>query len=193
MGIEFDGIYKIHKKVDIEGMISIGDWTWQSSEIIDVVGTKFEFDARGVHVGDAAQTTLSASVRYEPIKNSYFRVRYTYFDRYYSNFDPFSLNVALGNGGKESWRITNYNFNHSLNAFRNFFGTGYGLVDISAGYRYKLNKSSLNFRANIFNATNALYISDARNNQNGGGFDAESSGVFFGQGLRFNFSLGFEF
>jgi len=176
MGIEFDGIYKIHKRVAIEGMISIGDWTWQSSEIIDVVGTQFEFDATGVHVGDAAQTTLSGSVRYEPIKNAYLRVRYTYFDRYYSNFDPFSLNVAFGNGGKESWRIPSY-----------------GFLDISAGYRYKFEKSSLNFRANIFNATNTMYISDARNNQNGGSFDAASAGVFFGQGLRFNFALGFEF
>lgn len=193
MGIEFDGVYKIHKRVSLEGMISIGDWTWQSSEIIDVVGTQFEFDARGVHVGDAAQTTFSASVRYEFVKNAYLRVRYTYFDRYYSDFDPFSLNVANGNGGRESWRITNYNFNDSHNAFNNFFGTGYGLIDISAGYRYKMDKSNLNFKANLFNATNVMYVSDARNNQNGSAFDATSSGVFFGQGLRFNFSVGFEF
>jgi hypothetical protein len=38
-----------------------------------------------------------------------------------------------------------------------------------------------------------LYISDARNNQNGSGFDAASAGVFFGQGTTFNVSIGFEF
>jgi len=176
MGIEFDGVYKIFKNLAIEGMISIADWTWQSSEKIDVVGTTFEFDAKGVHVGDAAQTTLSGSIRYEPIRGGYISVRYTYFDRYYSDFDPFSLNVASGNGGRESWEIPSY-----------------GLMSVHLGYRMKFEKTSLIFRGNLFNALNTKYISDARNNQNGGGFDAGSAGVFFGQGLRFNVSLGFEF
>lgn len=176
MGIEFDGVYKIFKKLAIEGMISVADWTWQSSEKIDVVGTTFEFDAKGVHVGDAAQTTFSGSIRYEPIRGGYISVRYTYFDRYYSDFDPFSLNVASGNGGTESWRIPSY-----------------GLMSVHLGYRLKFEKTSMIFRGNLFNALNTKYISDARNNQNGGGFDAGSAGVFFGQGLRFNVSLGFEF
>jgi hypothetical protein len=176
MGLEFDGVYRIFKKLALEGMVSVADWTWQSSEIIDVVGTTFEFDAKGVHVGDAAQTTFSGSFRYEPIRGGYISVRYTYFDRYYSDFDPFSLNVAGGNGGTESWRIPSY-----------------GLMSVHLGYRVKFEKSSLIFRGNVFNALNTKYISDARNNQNGGGFDAGSSGVFFGQGLRFNCSVGFEF
>ncbi|PHR47743.1 MAG: hypothetical protein COA32_07255 [Fluviicola sp.] len=176
MGVEFDGVYKIFKNLAIEGMISVADWTWQSSEVIDVVGTTFEFDAKGVHVGDAAQTTLSGSIRYEPIRGGYISVRYTYFDRYYSDFDPFSLNVASGNGGRESWEIPSY-----------------GLMSVHLGYRMKFEKTSLIFRGNLFNALNTKYISDARNNQNGGGFDAGSAGVFFGQGLRFNVSLGFEF
>jgi len=176
MGIEFDGVYRITKKLKIEGMISVADWTWQSSQQIDVVGTTFEFDARGVHVGDAAQTTMSASIRYEPIRSGYVSVRYTYFDRYYSDFDPFSLNVENGSGGRESWRIPSY-----------------GLMSVNAGYRIKFEKSSLNFRGTIFNALNTKFISDARNNQNGGGFDPASAGVFFGQGIRFNASVGFEF
>lgn len=176
MGIEFDGVYKLFNNLSIEGMISVADWTWQSSEQIDVVGTTFEFDAKGVHVGDAAQTTLSGSIRYEPIRGGYVSVRYTYFDRYFSNFDPFSLNVASGNGGTDSWQIPSY-----------------GILSINMGYRMKFEKTSLIFRGNIFNALNTIYISDARNNQNGGGFDAASAGVFFGQGMRFNFSVGFEF
>jgi len=41
-----------------------------------------------------------------------------------------------------------------------------------------------------------LYISDARNNYHLDGssdFDANSATVFVGQGIRFNFSLGFQF
>ena len=174
IGGEVDMAYYVSKKLSIEGMLSIGDWTWQSSEIIDVVGTQFEFDAKGVHVGDAAQSTYAASLRYEFVKNGYVKLKYTYFDRYYSNFDPFSLTGA--NGGTESWRIPSY-----------------GLMSLHAGYRLQFEKSALQFRANAFNLLNSFYISDARTNQFGTAFDANSAGVFVGQGITFNLSLGFQF
>jgi hypothetical protein len=139
-----------------------------------VLGTKFTFDAKGVHVGDAAQSVYAMSMRYAFLKNGYIKAKYTYFDRYYSNFDPFSLKD--GNEGKESWKIP-----------------GYGLLSIHAGYRARLKKGTLNIKANVFNALNTWFISDARNNQNGTGFDAQSAGVFVGQGLTFNLGLGFEF
>jgi hypothetical protein len=173
-GGEVDLAYEITKKLTLEGMVSIGDWTWQSSEIVDVLGTQFEFDARGVHVGDAAQSTYAASLRYEFVKNAYVKLKYTYFDRYYSNFDPFSLTGA--NGGRESWKIP-----------------AYGLLDAHAGYRFRFEKSSLSLKANVFNVLNSMYISDARTNQYGTDFSVNSVGVFFGQGLRFNVSLDFQF
>jgi len=174
LGTEIDASFRLNKKWTIEGMASYGDWTWRSSEIVDVLGTEFEFDAKGVHVGDAAQSTYAASLRYAFIKNGYFKIKYTYFDRYFSDFDPFSLTGA--NGGTESWEIPSY-----------------GLMSIHAGYRFRFEKSSLNLRANVFNALNTLYISDARTNQFGSDFSANSAGVFVGQGLRFNISLGFQF
>ncbi len=176
MGIEVDIAYRVLKNLTLEGMASYGDWTWQSSEIIDVLGTEFEYDAKGVHVGDAAQSTYALSARYAFIKNAYVKVKYTFFDRYFSDLDPFSLTPSSGNGGRESWKIPSY-----------------GLMSAHAGYRLKFEKSSLNFKANVFNVLNSMYISDARNNQNGQDFDANSVGVFIGQGIRFNVSLGFEF
>ena len=174
VGGELDFAYYINRKINFEGMISYGDWTWQSAETIDVLGTQFTFDAKDVHVGDAAQAVYALSMRYEFIKNAYFKIRYTYFSKNYSNFDPFSL--TGDNGGTESWRLPDY-----------------GLMSAHAGYRIYLNNSILFFKANVFNALNSFYISDARNNQNGSSFDASSAGVFIGQGIRFNFSLGFQF
>ncbi|HIP31699.1 MAG TPA: TonB-dependent receptor [Crocinitomicaceae bacterium] len=174
MGAELDISYRIFRNLTLEGMASIGDWTWQSSETIDVVGTKFTFDAKGVHVGDAAQSTYAGAIRYSPIKRGYIKVKYTFFDRYYSNFNPFNLTGA--NGGRESWIIPSY-----------------GLMSIHAGYRFKFEKTSLSLRGNVFNVLNSFYISDATNNRNGTGFDANSAGVFMGQGLRFNISVGFQF
>ena len=174
MGIELDAAYYVTKKITLEGMVSFGDWTWQSSETVDVVGTLYEFDAKGVHVGDAAQSTYSGSVRWAFVKGAYVKLKYTYYDRYYSNFDPFSLTGE--NGGTESWRIPSY-----------------GLMSIHAGYSLKIKKTFLHFRANAFNVLNSFYISDARTNQFGSDFSVNSVGVFVGQGTTFNLSLGFQF
>jgi iron complex outermembrane receptor protein len=176
MGGEIDISYKVFSKLTLEGMVSIGDWTWRSSETVAVYNSSFTFDAKGVHVGDAAQSTYGASLRYSFIKNGYVTVKYNFFDRYYSNFNPNDLQGA--NGGRESWRIPSY-----------------GLMSIHAGYTVNFEKSRLIVRGNVFNALNSLYISDARNNFSGTSFafDANSASVFVGQGASFNLSLGFEF
>lgn len=193
MGIELDFAYKIIPRLQFEGMVSIGDWTWQSTEQVVVLGDTVTFYAKGVHVGDAAQSTYAASLRYEFVKRAYITVKYTYFDRYYSAFDPMSLtspdpslyDVPIDQvpfserRGKDSWRIP-----------------GYGQLSIHAGYRLKFQKVGLNFKANAFNVLNTKYISDATNNYHPDGsddFDANSATVFFGQGFRFNVALGFEF
>ncbi len=178
LGGEIDFAYKINDKLSAELMFSYGDWFWNSSKTVTVpeYDTSFTFDAKGVHVGDAAQTALAASLRYEPIKNLYFKIQTQYFDRYYANFDPFSLKGA--NGGRESWKMP-----------------AYSLVNLFAGYRYPLKTVAFIASGSITNLLNATYISDATNNQNGtfDNFDAQSANVMFGGGFRFNVSLGIQF
>ena len=175
MGIETDISYVIAKRLTLEGMVSVGDWRWASEEDIEIYDDTISFDARGVHVGDAAQSTYALSLRYGFGKGGYVKMKYTYFDRYFSDFDPNSLTGATA--GTDSWQIPSY-----------------GLMSVHAGYRWRFKKSSLNLRSNIFNALNTMYISDARNNYHLDGtkdFDANSAVVFIGQGFRFNVSLGF--
>lgn len=177
MGVEFDISYSVSKKLTLEGMASLGDWTWQSEQTVIVSGKSITFNAKDVHVGDAAQTTFAGTARYQFVKNGYVKLKYTYFDRYYSNFDPMSLSTATG--ANDSWRVP-----------------AYGMMSVHAGYSIQFEKSRLNFKANVFNALNTRYISDASNNNHQDGsnnFDANSATVFMGQGLTFNVSLGFEF
>lgn len=178
MGIEVDGAYRINKKFTIEGMASIGDWVWNSAEQIVVYNDTITFDAKGVHVGDAAQSTYAASVRWAPIKGGYLKLKYTYFDRYYTDFDPISLTGATA--GRDSWQMPDY-----------------GIMSLHAGYRMPINESILSFRANVINLLNTKYILDGTNNRNfdeaEDNFNAQSASVYFGQGIRFNVSVGFEF
>ena len=137
------------------------------------------FDAAGVHVGDAAQTQYGLSLRYEPTFNSYIKLRGTLFDNYYSDFDPLSLNGE--NARMESWKIPSYT-----------------LFDLHCGYKIKLSpKNKLNLRFSVLNLLDAMYISDAQNNDpynaNYQDFDAKSAGVFFGLGRRFNLSATINF
>lgn len=179
LGGEIDIAYKINDKLSLELMFSLGDWFWNSSKTVIVPqydSLEFTFDAKGVHVGDAAQTALAASLRYEPIKNLYFKIQAQHFDRYYANFDPFSLQGA--NGGRESWKMP-----------------AYSLVNLFAGYRYPLKTVAFIASGSITNLLNTSFISDATNNQNGSfdNFDAQSANVMFGGALRFNVSLGIQF
>jgi hypothetical protein len=179
LGGEIDVAWEIHKKVSTEFMFSMGDWYWNSSKTIVIPqydSLEYTFNAEGVGVGDAAQTALSATVRYEPIKNLYFKGQFQYFDRYFSDFNPFSLQGV--NGGRQSWIMPSYS-----------------LVNFYAGYRFKIGEDALNLSANVINLLNTVFISDATNNNNGNNqnFDATSASVMFGQGLRFNVSLSYQF
>ena len=190
-GAEVDFAWNLTNQITLEGMFSYGDWTWNSAETIQPFNsaqfgfdtTKIRFDATGVHVGDAAQSTFAGSIRYGFLKSGYVKVKYTFFDRNYSDFDPISLRVDEDDENfepRDSWVMPSY-----------------GLMSVHLGYSFRFESSILYLKGNIFNLLNTMFISDARNNNNfdetQNNFNAQSASVFFGQGIRFNFSLGFQF
>jgi len=187
-GIEFDFIYKIIKTLDFQGLVSLGDWKWNKkienlqmyySPPLQGPANTISFDATGIHVGDAAQTQLGASMRYEPIKGMYIEGGATFFDRYYAEFSPEACTDAKGNS-VDSWKMPSYT-----------------LFDLHTGYRFKLKAmEKLNFtiKLNVLNLLDKMYISDAINNdtylQNAyNTFDARSSSVFMGAGRQVSASL----
>lgn len=181
-GIELDFVFKPIKKLALEGIASVGDWTWNSTatSIIPGIGNTPPdttiFDPRGVHVGDAAQLQLGGHIRYEPIKGLYFKFKGTYFGNNYADFQPEDLKVGLGNEGRESWKLPNY-----------------AVFSFHTGYRLPIKKVRMDLRLNIQNLFNAVYVTDARNNDpfvsSTNDFDANSASVFFGQGRRWSTSL----
>jgi iron complex outermembrane recepter protein len=181
-GIEIDFAFQPIRALKIEGLASLGDWIWTSKGIQTLPdGTVKEFDPTGVHVGDAAQTQLGASIRYEPIKRAYVSARTTFFGRNFSNFDPETLVGA--NARRESWQQPDY-----------------VITDLHAGYTFKLRKrSELSLRGSILNLFNVTYIADARNNDTLGNvvstsnFDASSATVFFGLPRRWTVSAEISF
>ncbi|MDY0281788.1 MAG: TonB-dependent receptor, partial [Salinivirgaceae bacterium] len=189
MGIEFDAVYKPIKELEIQGLFSLGDWIYKSADsvsYVDVAGnpapvTAINYDAKGVHVGDAAQTQIGGSVRYYPIKDLFMQARATYFARNFANFNPESLQktTEYDYRGRESWLMPSY-----------------GLVDVSIGYSFQIYekyKAGINF--NVLNLFDTMYITDATNNDSNleiGGqntFDGRAAGIYMGMGRRFNLSF----
>jgi iron complex outermembrane receptor protein len=200
-GMEVDAAYKFSNVWSIEGYVSLGDWKWTSSEdsliLIDQETNlpyinpntgdpeTISYNASGVYVGDAPQFQYSLAVKYAK-KGFYIKPRFTFFDKFYADFDPFSLFDE--NEGRQSWRIP-----------------AYGLLDIHAGYGFDVNKSKVDLRLSVFNALNTVYIINAQNNDTNAlpfyrnendrysfrqnNFDASSASVYMGQGARMNFSV----
>jgi iron complex outermembrane receptor protein len=181
-GVELDVEYNPIKQLSLEGIVSVGDWKWASKnkayiyrESDNAIIDSVDFDAHGVRVGDAAQFQTSFAVRYSPIKGLYFKPRITYFDNNYSQFDPESLKGDYA--GRQSWKMPSYY-----------------MLDLGAGYSRTIKKKyTLGIRVNVLNALDAVFITDAQNNEVGTGFDASSAGVYYGQGLRWNIGINLGF
>jgi hypothetical protein len=199
-GVELDFGYQINRNLTVEGYASFGDWRWTSSEdslvlLDDVTNLPYvgddglpivvRYNAEGVSVGDAPQTQLGIALRYR--KNGFYvKPRYTFFDRFYADFDPFSLNGE--NEGRQSWELPSY-----------------GLLDLHMGYTMEMDASQIDFRFSAFNVLNTVYLVNAQNNDPYGewmfqnsdrmyafsenNFDAASASVYMGYGSRSNFSV----
>ncbi len=189
-GIEVDFAWKILHNLNLQGLVSLGDWVWDkevkglqfySYDTHEPVKKVIDFNAKGIHVGDAAQTQLGGSLRYEPVKGLYFNTRFTWFAKYYSDFTPEATTDDEGNP-VDSWKLPNYS-----------------LVDLHMGYTFRITqKMRATLRFSVLNLFDTYYISDAINNDPYSplpfkDFDAKSATVFFGLGRRFNSSLSIQF
>ncbi len=178
LGVELDWVYKINKALEWEAAVSIADWKYLggktvyiSDPITGVITGTVDFSAKDVHLGNAAQLQLSNAIKFNFAKRFWVKPRYTYFGKNYSNFNATDLQGA--NENRESWQMPNY-----------------GLLDLAAGFEYKLDKIRVNINANITNLLDKFYISDAQNNGWGPqNFDANSATVFVGPGRQFKIGM----
>lgn len=176
LGVELDWQYKVIKELEWEGAVSIADWkyldgrtVYVSDPITGVITGTVDFSAKNVHLGNAAQLQISNGLRYNITKSTWIKPRYTYFGKNYSNFNATDLQGV--NKDRESWKMPNY-----------------GLVDLAAGYDFKLDKIRVTLNANITNLLNTFYISDAQNNGWGPQtFNANAATIFVGPGRQFKF------
>ena len=160
-GIEWDFAYDPAPKLNVQGVVSAGNWRWTSNERVDLVNrTTNAFVTRvadqsiadtlvnldGVKVGDAAQRQISIATSFRPKRGTYFSLRRTLFWQHYARFSP--GDVITEGEPKDVW-IT----------------PAYSLLDFNAGTSFDVSDNALlRVRLSVTNALNVLYVSDATNN-----------------------------
>ncbi len=194
-GVELDCIVKLIKGVDIQGIMSLGDWRWDTEgnlSLYDKHGNYVEdrfFNSKGIHVSNSAQTQFGGNIRWEPIKHLYIKPQLIYFARYFAEFDVAGLNPYQH---KE-------NFDENGNPYDSWQTPSYMLLDLHMGYGWKIfDDYFMNIRVNVLNVLNEKYIATAQDNDGHSGqtyktHDARSAAVFMGLGRRCNLSLSLKF
>ena len=215
---DFTGVGEVHTGVELEinakpidkliinGMLSVANWQYKGesvSNVYDAAGNPFAGSSPktlyldGVKVGDAAQMTASIGATYEVVKNLKFDANYRMVDKLYAAISPSAAFTTTTNKGTLQL-------------------PAYGLMD--AGFSFKMpvgkdKSDSVNFRFNMNNVLDKIYIAESRTNiftsdnvsstnpalgtyeSNGRTWNgiADANAVYFGFGRTWNFGISYNF
>lgn len=192
-GVELDFVSNPIKHFEINGMISLGDWKWNSNgrgllytsqgaawdnnaleevPVGDPRQTKVNVNIDGTHVGNSAQTTAAIGMKYEVLKGFKLGLDCNYFGRNYANF-TIALSDYKDVTYPEPWRIPDAT-----------------VFDFNMSYRFKMSNFDASLVGNVDNVFNAVYIADATD---GNSHTWETAKVFYGFGRTYSLSLKLKF
>ena len=177
-GIEFELVYTPTKKIDIRGMVSVGDWKWNNDADADIITTEGEFIgtqhvySEGVHVGDAAQTTAALGFDAEILPKFKVGMDYNYYDRLFANFGIEGRTV-VEDAGVDSWLMPSYH-----------------LLDFNVNYRFKIGNLNTTLYGKINNISDTEYFSESKDGTSHSAMDAA---VYYGYGRTWSLGLKFKF
>lgn len=190
-GVEFDFVSKPTKDLEFKGMVSLGDWTWDSNatgylytqqgqpsdtkglptELLGPNHAKIDINLKGIHVANSAQTTAALGFNYQLVKGFKVGLDGNYFGR---NYASFKINSAIGvNDFAQPWRIPD--------AYT---------VDFNASYRFQIGEYEASLIGNIDNLLDEEYVADAFDGTTHTEKDAQ---VFYGFGRTWSVTLKFKF
>ncbi len=167
MGLEFELRARPAKWVELNAMLSLGNWKWDSDSVIgyayDEHGIPMTADAqpttigaddhywakinmKGIHVGGQAQTTANFGVLFKPFKGFRIGAEYTLYDR---NYSYYSFSGSDLTPGKEM---------NIVEPYRCPVG---GAMDIRASYTFDMGGVRATIGGNVTNVLNQYYIEKA--------------------------------
>ncbi len=203
MGIELELKAKPTKWLELNAMLSVGDWTWDrdgvKGYIYDEHGVALTQDGertqpgaedhawalvnmKGIKVGGSAQTTANLGITFKPFKGFRIGGEYTLYDRNYAYYSFSGSNLQLGKEMylNQAWKIPTS-----------------GSMDLRASYRFKMGPVDATLSGNINNVLNQLYIEKAYNptsiSKEITEVNADNVYFYFSQGRSYNIRLKLNF
>ena len=177
-GIELDFTIKPTDRLEITGMLSLGDWEWMDDveadvydEYQDFVGT-VEIYAGGLSVGNSAQTTAAIGTRYEVLEGLRIGFDGNYYDRLYADFDV-RERTDEEDAGIDAWQMPSYQ-----------------LFDLNASYNFEIGGLNATLFCNINNLFDTEAIRDATD---GPSYDYDTAVVYYGWGRTWTTTLRVDF
>lgn len=141
-GIEFDFVAKPFSTLDVRGFVSAGNWEYLGNAVTTLrdedrnVLKVTASDVDGGKVGDAAQFSAGAGLKYTIVERFSVDADYRYYDKLYSRGSAAKNNLEL---------------------------PSYGVLDAGVSYKWLLGadkSKSLNFRFNMNNVLHNIYLSE---------------------------------
>jgi len=176
-GIEFELRAKPLKNLELMGMLSFGNWKWDSDAsgyVIDANGQTASKPStvflKGIHVGNSAQTTAAFGADYQVFKGMRIGVDYNFYGRNFAGFTVDNMtDPSKDYSFPQPWKMPDYS-----------------TWDLNFSYRFNVGGLNTTFRANIDNLLDAVYLMDARD---GGTGLAKDAMVYYGFGRTWSVGL----
>lgn len=146
-GIELEILSKPFKTLELRGMASIGDWTYNTNGfavILDdnqhILDTTIVY-TNGLKVGDAPQTTFGLSAFWRFAKGFALDVDYFHFMNFYANFNASN---RLEPNPAQALSLPDF-----------------GTMDVALQYSFKVSGTDCRVRMSVYNIWDELYVADA--------------------------------
>ncbi len=196
IGLELDLAYKPANWVEIQGMLSWGDWQWdnnvkgyfyneQGQPLANTNGDLASgilapdhgwaiVNQKGVKIGGSAQTTGAVGLTFHPFKGFRIGGDWTVCARNYSDYAVSGSDLGAGAvlNVKDPWEIP--------------WGNEF---DLSASYKFKIGGLDATLYGNVYNLFNHYYVKDATTDYNVEGAWNNAYKVFYSFGRTFSLRL----
>ena len=176
-GVEVEATYQPIRKLTVKGMFSWGDWTWSDDvafELFDqdqVSQGTYNAYLKDVHVGNSAQITGALSADYELLPKLKIGGNFNYYGKNFADFNP--ENRTSADDQVDAWELPD--------AY---------IIDVNVSYKFKVGNFDATLYANMNNALDTEYITDATD---GADHDTYSSIVWYGFGRTWSTGLKINF
>ncbi|MEG1581074.1 MAG: TonB-dependent receptor, partial [Bacteroidaceae bacterium] len=173
-GIELEVNYRPTHTLKVGGFVSVGNWKWannvtyQKYDNYNHLLGEGKANLKGVHVGDAPQTSVNLNAEWELMKDFHIAADFFYYARHYANFYP-----DARTDGQDSWQLPDY-----------------GLVDLRANYAFKLGGVKALLYGNVNNLFDKENIAEAFD---GAAHTRQDATVWYGFGRTWSVGLRFQF